>query len=48
MLNNCPKLENISFIPNSIKISISIAESPLLTAESVQSIINGLAAVETA
>lgn len=46
MFDSCPKLENISFVPESIKISITIP-SANLTAESVQSIINGLATVET-
>lgn len=47
MFNGCGKLENISFVPETIKISITIP-SANLTAESVQSIVNGLAAVETA
>jgi hypothetical protein len=47
MFNGCGKLENISFVPETIKISIAIP-SANLTAESVQSIINGLATVETA
>lgn len=47
MFEGCSKLENISFVPETIKISIAIP-SANLTAESVQSIINGLATVETA
>lgn len=47
MFDSCGKLENISFVPETIKISIAIP-SAKLTAESVQSIVNGLATVETA
>lgn len=40
-------LVNVRFVPESIKISITIP-SPVLSAESIQSIIDGLATVETA
>ena len=43
MFNICYKLTNISFVESSIKISISFADSPLLSDESIQSIIDGLA-----
>ena len=43
MFNLCYKLTNISFVESSIKISISFKESSLLSAESIQSIIDGLA-----
>ena len=39
----CKKLTNISFVKSSIKISISFKESSLLSNESIQSIIDGLA-----
>lgn len=45
---NCKKLKNISFVENTIKIAINFPDSPLLTDESIQSIINGLATVSTA
>lgn len=48
MFNNCNKLVNVSFVENSIKSSIQFAHSPLLSVESIQSIINGLATVEIA
>ena len=48
MFNNCTKLVNVSFVENSIKSSISFVNSPLLSDESIQSIIDGLATVETA
>ena len=48
MFSYCPKLANIAFVENSIKFSISFAQSPLLSDESIQSIINGLATVDTA
>lgn len=44
----CYKLQNIKFVEETIKLSISFAFSPLLSADSKQSIINGLATVETA
>lgn len=43
----CVSLENVKFVTESIKISITIL-SPVLSAESIQSIIDGLATVETA
>lgn len=39
----CSSLTNISFVELSIKVSISFSDSPLLSNESIQSIINGLA-----
>lgn len=42
------KLEKIEFKENTIFVSISFAQSKLLSAESIKSIINGLATVETA
>lgn len=47
MFHNVLKLVNISFVPETIKVSITIP-SPVLSAESIQSIIDGLATVETA
>ena len=44
---NCTALKNIRFVPESIKISIIIPSS-VLSAESIQSIIDGLALVTTA
>lgn len=47
-LNNfsgCVKLKNIKFAQSCIKANISFADSPLLTDESIQSIIDGLATV---
>lgn len=43
MFINCYALENISFVTNCIKKSISFAQSDKLTDESIQSIIDGLA-----
>ena len=43
MFFNCSNLENIAFVVNCIKKSISFAESNKLTDESIQSIIDGLA-----
>ena len=40
---NCTSLEHINFAAECIKLSISFAQSPLLTEESIQSIIDGLA-----
>lgn len=45
--DGCDALVNVSFVEESIKNSLSIP-SPILSAESVQSIIDGLATVETA
>ena len=44
----CKSLVTVSFVENSIPFSLSFAQSPLLSDESIQSIINGLATVETA
>lgn len=44
----CYELKEIRFKANSIKLSISFSHSSKLSAESVQSIIDGLATVETA
>ena len=46
--NSCSELVNVEFLPNNIFYSIQFAQSPLLSDESIQSIINGLATVETA
>lgn len=40
-----PKLEYIRFVPNTIGFSISFLQSPVLSDESIQSIIDGLATV---
>lgn len=48
MFNNCYALEEVRFKKETISLSISFAYSSLLSAESVQSIIDGLATVETA
>lgn len=47
-VRECSALEDVEFVPNTIKISISFDYCPLLTAKSIQSIIDGLATVETA
>jgi hypothetical protein len=44
--DGCTALVNVSFVPESIKISIAIP-SPVLSDESVQSVIDGLAYVES-
>lgn len=44
---NCVALEEVRFLASSILLSISFANSPDLSAETVQSIIDGLATVET-
>lgn len=44
----CPALKNVFFVENSIRVSVSFVFCPLLSAESVQSIIDGLAPVTTA
>lgn len=44
----CYQLKNITIKPNSIKFNFSVSDSQFLTDESVQSIIDGLATVETA
>lgn len=43
----CYQLKNITIKPNSIKFNFSVSDSQFLTDESVQSIIDGLATVET-
>lgn len=43
---DCVALKNIRFVPETIKLSITIP-SAVLSAESIQSVINGLATVET-
>ena len=48
MFASCSNLKNVTFAENSIKISFNLGDSPLLTDESIQSLINGLATVETA
>lgn len=48
MFLGCSNLKNVTFVENSIKISFSLGDSLLLTDESIQSLINGLATVETA
>lgn len=47
MFYNTPKLTNISFVEETIKVAIEFP-SAVLSAESIQSIIDGLATVETA
>ena len=44
----CDNLKEIRFVPECIKVSLWIADSPLLSDESIQNIIEGLATVETA
>ena len=48
MRNATNNLKNVRFVTETIKANIQFAHSPLLTTESVQSIIDGLATVETA
>ena len=48
MFYKCKALVEVRFVANTIHWSISFADSPLLSAESVQSIIGGLATVTTA
>ena len=48
MFSNCNNLEELTFAPNTLSISISLPQSSKLTADSVQSIIDGLATVTTA
>lgn len=45
MFLGCSNLKNVTFVENSIKISFNLGDSPLLTDESIQSLINGLATV---
>lgn len=48
MWQACYALENISFVPGTIGASLTFKHSSLLTDASIQSIIDGLAEVETA
>lgn len=45
---SCNHLEEVTFEPNTLSISMSLANCIKLTSESIQSIIDGLATVETA
>lgn len=47
MFLGCSNLKNVTFVENSIKISFNLGDSSLLTNESIQSLINGLATVTT-
>ncbi len=44
----CGLLANVEIVPQTIKVSISFGDSPLLTVESKQSVFDGLATVTTA
>ena len=48
MFNGCNNLKDVMFKPNTLSLSISLAQSSKLTSESIQSIIDGLATVTTA
>ena len=48
MFQNCEALEDVEFESETIKLSISFAQSSKLSANSIQSIIDGLATVTTA
>lgn len=48
MFNYCNALEEIRFAPNSIKVSINLSTSAVLSNATIQSIIDGLAEVATA
>lgn len=48
MFSGCSSLVNVGFVAETIIESISFAHSPLLSADSIQSIIDGLAYVTTA
>jgi hypothetical protein len=48
MFANCGKLEEVTFAPNTLSLSISLGNSSKLSANSVHSIIDGLATVTTA
>jgi hypothetical protein len=48
MFNVCANLTEVTFAPNTLSISISLAQSSKLTSESIQSIIDGLATLTTA
>ena len=43
MFTTCNNLQEVRFVAETIKLSISFAQSPLLSDESIQSIIDGLA-----
>ena len=47
VFRDCKALVTVSFVENSIPFSLSFAHSPLLSDESIQSIIDGLATVES-
>lgn len=47
MFLGCSNLKNVIFVENSIKISFNLGDSSLLTDESIQSLVNGLATVTT-
>lgn len=47
MFLGCSNLKNVTFVENSIKISFNLGDSLLLTDESIQNLINGLATVTT-
>lgn len=44
----CMVLKEVRFAPNSLKLSLSLSNSNLLSTDSIQSIFDGLATVETA
>lgn len=46
--NNCSNLEDVTFAPNTLSLSTSLASSSKLTNTTKESIFNGLATVETA
>lgn len=48
MFASCDNLEEVRFAPNTLSLSISLVNSSKLSADSVQSIIDGLATVTTA
>lgn len=48
MFSSCTNLEEVTFEPNTLSLSMSFNTSSKLSANSVQSIINGLTTVETA
>jgi hypothetical protein len=48
MFSSCNNLEEVTFEPNSLSVSISLSSTSKLTSKSIQSIIDGLATVETA
>ena len=43
MFDQCKALEEVRFVPNSLKISITLPQSSKLSADTIQSIIDGLA-----